>query len=175
MLHDRIVFGVREKVMRRNLVTLGNLAPWSGLRTVVSTQEAAENPKIMQSAEPEAVRFALQKVRSLKPRTKSEERHTGGKRGGEFHSQDGCKHLRGVGQRCGKRGHLRRLFAQWRQGSYAMEAERHPDSDEKEALHTIGAVLHQEASIRKVKPIYKDITGINFLLRCWWTPDCLLV
>lgn len=39
-----------------------------------------------------------------------------------------------------------------------MTAEAHTDSDENEALHRIAAVLHQEASIRKVKPIYKEFT-----------------
>ncbi|KAK8758271.1 hypothetical protein V5799_004097 [Amblyomma americanum] len=50
---------------------------------------------------------------------------------------------------------------QRRQGSYAMAAAGDTSSDDSEALYTIAAVLHQEASIRKVRPIYKDINWNN--------------
>ncbi|KAK8771294.1 hypothetical protein V5799_025462 [Amblyomma americanum] len=50
---------------------------------------------------------------------------------------------------------------QRRQGSYAMAAAGDTSSDDSEALYTIAAVLHQEASIRKVRLIYKDINWNN--------------
>lgn len=164
MLRDRIVCGVRDEDVRRSLLTQRKLTLQQAEDFVVSAQEAAENAKSMKAAEPDAVNFARHNARPGKSSLKQEKLHFCGRCGGS-HSENECKHLRAVCHQCGKRGHLRRMCGQWRQGSYAMAAEGHTDGDETEALHTIAAVLHHEASIRKVKPIYKDIKWNGVPLR----------
>ncbi|XP_072145012.1 uncharacterized protein [Dermacentor andersoni] len=174
MLRDRIVCGVLDEDVRRHLLTRRKLTLEEAEDFAVSAQRAVENARSMNSAHSE-VHFARQKSHSSKRRPKPEQRDVCG-RCGESHAEDECKHLRAVCHRCGKRGHLRRMCLsstnsdrrqgsyparQRRQGSYAMAAGEDTSSGDNDALHTITAVLHHAASIRKVRPIYKDISWNN--------------
>nr|XP_050036503.1 uncharacterized protein K02A2.6-like [Dermacentor andersoni] len=174
MLRDRIVCGVLDEDVRRHLLTRRKLTLEEAEDFAVSAQRAVENARSMNSAHSE-VHFARQKSHSSKRRPKPEQRDVCG-RCGESHAEDECKHFRAVCHRCGKRGHLRRMCLsstnsdrrqgsyparQRRQGSYAMAAGEDTSSDDNDALHTITAVLHHAASIRKVRPIYKDISWNN--------------
>ncbi|XP_075530088.1 uncharacterized protein LOC142563419 [Dermacentor variabilis] len=174
MLRDRIACGVLDEDVRRHLLTRRKLTLEEAADFAVSAQRAVENARSMSSAHSE-VHFARQKRHSSKRLPKPEQRDVCG-RCGESHAEDECKHLRAVCHRCGKRGHLRRMCLsstnsdrrqgsypgrQRRQGSYAMAAGEDTSSDDNGALHTITAVLHHAATIRKVRPIYKDISWNN--------------
>ncbi|XP_037501208.1 uncharacterized protein K02A2.6-like [Rhipicephalus sanguineus] len=175
MLRDRIVCGVHDEDVRRHLLTQRKLTLEQAECFAISAQEAAENARIMHSTEQGSVNFARQRSRTGKARPKPDLCGQCGRCGNERHAEDECKHLRTVCHRCGKRGHLSRMCQsatsihrqqmphvdRRRQGAYATVAEDCTTSDDNEALYTIEAVLHQEASIRKVKPIYKVVSWDN--------------
>lgn len=144
----------------------------------ISAQEAAENARMMHSTEQDAVNFTHQRSQTGKFWPQLDIRGRCGQCGSEKHAEDECTHLRTVCHKCGRRGHLSQMCQSARsshrqqfphadvrrQGAYAMTAQDCATSDDSEALYTIEAVLHQESSIRKVKPIYRVVSWDNIPL-----------